>query len=501
MRIKTIILAVLLSTAAAAESLRATELCGQAGRIAAELATISGLKLRHPVPCDFITKEKVNEFLKKRVKDTTTPEEIRAEELTLKKFGLVPPDFNLADSTVDLLTEQAAAFYDYDKKRLFVTETTSPETQEPVLAHELSHAIADQNFNLAHFIRQGRKSDDGSTARMAVMEGQATWLMSEYLVRRLGQSLRNSPELVKMTSQLSETGGGNFPVFDQAPLYLRLTLVFPYTQGMLFQNDVIARDGNEGFAEVFKHAPASTQQIIHPQKYFDNVQPTLPDLPDAHLPSGYKSLVGGTLGELDEKVLLEQFVGKERAGEIAPHWRGSAFELRENKKLERTVLLYSAEWDSEQAARDYLGAYRQALVKKWKKMDVTSETPDAISGTGDEHVGFVDHVGRGAEVAGGRCARHAHDFLQRTQRGRMAIAERALVRVAFGQRRDGDVRHGEVRRIAPFGFVEPDQNQAVVLIGLRGHDLRYHDRQVVIALRSFGRIARQMVAVICEAGG
>ncbi len=82
------------------------------------------------------------------------------------------------------MTEQAAAFYDYNKKKLFITESDSTESQEPVLAHELGHALADQNYNLAKFVRQGRKSDDGSTARLAVMEGQATWLMSEFLARQ-----------------------------------------------------------------------------------------------------------------------------------------------------------------------------------------------------------------------------------------------------------------------------------------------------------------------------
>ena len=335
------------------------------------------------MPCDFISKEKVNEFLKKRVKNVASPEELRAEELTLKKFGLVPPDFNLADTTVDLLTEQAAAFYDYDKKRLFITETTSTENQEPVLAHELSHAIADQNFNLGKYIRQGRKSDDGATARLAVMEGQATWLMSEYLARRLGQSLKDSPALVNLMSRMTEAEG-QFPVFDQAPLYLRLTLVFPYTQGMLFQNAVIGRYGNEGFEEVFRHAPVSTQQIIHPDKYFQHVEPAYPTLPDPHLPSGYKGLVGGTLGELDHGVLIEQFAGKPRAEEIAPHWRGSTFELRENKKESRLVLLYAVEWDTEEIARSYFDVYRAAMSKKWKKMGVSAEALDSLTGTGDD---------------------------------------------------------------------------------------------------------------------
>ena len=362
---------------------RARDLCGEANRIAQDLTKISGMPLRHAVPCDFITKEKVGAFLNQRVKEVAKPEEIRAEELTLKMFGLVPQDFDLARNTVDLLTEQAAAFYDYNKKKLFITETTPAETQEPVLAHELSHALADQSFNLAKFINQGRKSDDGAAARLAVMEGQATWMMSEYLARKNGQSLKDSPELVAMMSNLSESSG-QYPVFESAPLYLRLSLVFPYTKGMLFQNAVFQKDGQYGFAEVFRRPPVSTQQILHPEKYFSNVKPTEPDLPDAHLPRGYKSLVGGTLGELEHGVLLEQYAGKPLAAEIAPHWRGSSFELRENKKAASVVLLYSVEWDNQEAARQYFRAYRQALGKKWKKLSVSSETADSVAGTGDD---------------------------------------------------------------------------------------------------------------------
>ena len=174
---------------------QAKAICEQVPAIARTLTEITGFKLKHPVPCDYITKEQVNRFLKKRMKEEASPEEIRAEELTLKKFGLVPQDFDLAKSTVDLLTEQAAAFYDFDRKKLFITETTPGDSQEPVLAHELSHALADQNFNLAKYTRQGRNSDDGSTARLAVMEGQATWLMTEYLARQNGQTLKGHPEL------------------------------------------------------------------------------------------------------------------------------------------------------------------------------------------------------------------------------------------------------------------------------------------------------------------
>jgi hypothetical protein len=150
-----------------------------------------------------------------------------------------------------------APFYDYDRKKLFITDTTSSETQEPVLSHEIAHAIADQNYNLAKYIKAGRKSDDGATARLAVMEGQATWLMSELLARKMGQSLKDSPVLLAMMSGATEGGAGQYPVFDNAPLYLRLTLVFPIP-GHALQCAVFDRNGTNGF-QVFLKPPVSTQ--------------------------------------------------------------------------------------------------------------------------------------------------------------------------------------------------------------------------------------------------
>jgi len=369
---------------AAAPAPDPSAVCSQVPAILSELAEITGMKLHHPVPCAFITKADVNKFLKDRIKEAAKPDEIRAEELTLKKFGFVPADFDLAKNTVDLLTEQAAAFYDYNKKKLFLTESTSTESQEPVLAHELGHALADQNYNLAKFIRQGRKNDDGSTARLAVMEGQATWLMSEFLARRNGQSLKNSPGLVDAMSKLSDSGGSQYPVFDNEPLYLRDTLVFPYTKGMLFQNAVFQRDGKPSFGEVFEHPPLSTQQIMQPETYFKGIKPTDPKLPDPKLPHGYKGLVGGTLGELEHQILLRQYLDAASADEMAPHWRGCNFELVENKKAGRVTLLYAVEWDDEDTARRYFEAYRQVMKKKWKQMTVSSESVDQLNGSGDD---------------------------------------------------------------------------------------------------------------------
>jgi hypothetical protein len=153
---------------------------------------------------------------------------------------------------------------------------------------------------------------------------------------------------------------------------------------MLFQNALLQHDGQDAFAEVFRRAPISTQQILHPDKYIAKVTPTSPELPQPHLPSRYKGLIGGSLGELEHTILIEQFAGKETARDLAPHWLGCNFELREDRKAKRAVLLYAVEWDTRENAQRYFAVYRQALQKKWKQFTVQSETADSATGSGDE---------------------------------------------------------------------------------------------------------------------
>jgi hypothetical protein len=363
---------------------QAREIFSEIGGILQELHDITGFKIKHRVPAEIITRDKVKEFLQQRMKEASSPEDIRVETLTLKKFGLVPDDFDLAKNTVDLLTEQAAAFYDFHRKRMFITDWTPSATREPALVHELGHALADQNVNLEKFIKQGQKSDDGSLARLAVMEGQASWLMAEYMARKAGQSLATSPVLLDTMAHSIESGASEFPVFESEPLYLRQTLVFPYSQGLLFQNAVYARMKQKSFEEVFRHPPVSTQQILHPETYFSGLEPARPSLPqlaDAH---GYKRIAEGTVGELDHSILLEQYASRAESQAISPHWRGGAYALLERRSPERVVLLYAVEWDDATSAGRYFGLYRQVLAKKLKHIAIESDTATALSGTADD---------------------------------------------------------------------------------------------------------------------
>jgi len=354
------------------------------GKDLQELNQITGLKIHHKVPFDLISKDEVNTFLKDRVDEKSSQEDLRIEEIGLKKFGFVPRDFDLKKTEVDLLTEQSAAFYDYHKKKLYISDWAPKDMREEALVHELSHALADQNFHLERFIKKGGDDDDLSMAREAVMEGQATWLMSEAEARANGGTLKGSPAAVQEMSRAMDSGGKDYPVFDSTPMYLRRTLVFPYTQGMLFQNAVVEKMGEAAFAEVFRHAPVSTQQILHPEKYFAHVAPTRPPLPHFSGGHGYKQLAWGTIGELDHALLIEQYVDKEHADEIAPRWRGGVYALEENKKDKRVVLEYAVEWENAGWARRFFEAYQEVLRKKWRKIEVKSRNDSTFAGLGDD---------------------------------------------------------------------------------------------------------------------
>jgi hypothetical protein len=359
------------------------EIFSQIDHIFKELPEITGLAPRRRVAYEVIDRSKVQKFLESRVKEAVKPEEARAEELTLKKLGFIPQDYNLEKSTVDLLTEQAAAFYDFKKKKLFLTNWGDDDTQEMALIHELAHALADQHFDLKRFNKESDDdTDDSALAHLSVMEGQASWLTAEVLARRRGRTLIGNPEAVD--AMMGTVDSSQFPVYEAAPLYLRVTLLFPYTQGLRFQNAVVEKLGKEGFAEVFRKPPISSQQILHPEAYFGGVRPVKVELPPIPKLKGFRTLAEGMIGELDEQILLEQYGSKELAKEIAPHWKGGAYALTEDKKRTRTILQYAVAWDGEEWAQRYFAFYRSLLGKKWTHMQIRSETPNELAGAGDD---------------------------------------------------------------------------------------------------------------------
>lgn len=357
--------------------------------ILAELSQITGWKIRKPVPMDTMTRDQLKTYFEKRVGEMVDPADIRIEEMALRRFGLVPRDFNLKESTLDLMTEQAAAFYDYKKGRMVMLDGQGTLMQGIALVHELAHALADQHVSLDRYIRKSGQSDDAMLARQAVMEGQATWLMSEFMARKAGMSLRTSQSLVDMMGRMAGAGAGQFPVFDQSPLYLRESLLFPYAQGLRFQQAVTVRLGGESFGKVFATPPQSTREILHPEEYLERiassrVQPgvALPAPAAGKWDKGWKHLASGTSGEFDHQMLLRLYDKENEA--TAVDWRAGEYDLHEQKKTGRVLLRYASLWAAPEAAQRFFASYRKVLEGKSKNCVFTEAAPERLSGTNED---------------------------------------------------------------------------------------------------------------------
>lgn len=365
----------------AGASEREQRLFAQIDSMLAAIERITGIKAIEPIPAAFMTREEVNELIKSRLDEESSDEEIRQEELFLKIFGFVDADFNLKEEIVDVMTEQAAALYDYKTKKLYVSSWASDELQEYALVHELAHAVADQHFDLQKFT-DASEDFDGDLARSAVIEGQASWVMHEYAQERIGRSLLSNRLLAVAAASASRIEVDNYPVYSASPLYIRESLMFPYADGLMFQQAAIEELGPGGFTKVFLDPPTTTQHILDPKTWIAKRKPTQPKLPELRL-KGFERSSHGRIGQLDHFVLLKQYSGESTARRLADSWRGAHYEILENEDHSRAVLRYVSEWADEAAAARFFKEYVDVCREKWTNFEKSVCGDAACRGTSE----------------------------------------------------------------------------------------------------------------------
>ena len=357
------------------------------GQMVTSVREISGLRPLKPIRRASISRKAIRELVKSRLTEEMSAEQIRHEELFLRKFGFVEENFNLAEQLVGVVAEQAAALYDFKTKTLYLATWAPDDIQEPALVHELVHVLEDQHFNLGKFSKKSKGADQ-DLARSAVVEGQASWVMIEHVLRQSGQSMIENSLLAAAAAGASRFEAERYPVYSASPLYLREVLLFPYTEGLLFHQAVIEKYGREGFARVFRRPPISSQQILLPAAYFEERKPTRPALPTIKLPRRFKKTSQGEVGQFDHFILLKQYVGEEQAESLAPRWRGGVYRIRETKSRDQGVLFYAVDWERLSDAVLYFDLYQRICREKWDQMHIEKRFKDKVLGR-SETGGFV----------------------------------------------------------------------------------------------------------------
>jgi hypothetical protein len=338
-----------------------------ANEVLQAMSEILALPVKSPLQESIRTKAQIRQYLVDEQNKEESPQRRYADRRTLEAFGLIPKGFPLDSFLLDLLTDQVAGLYDPQKKEFYIASWIPPGDQKQVMAHELTHALDDQYFHLDKWQKAVRNNDDASLARDAVIEGSAVASMMDYTLADLHTSVRELPDIAPFIESSVADEMDKDPNLAKAPPFVRDELLFPYLEGAKFTQKVLKAEGSwADFQKVFKNPPASTQQILHPDLYFQHVKPEQVDLPHlkSAIPRGYVQLDENVVGEFALGEVLKQFLGPGDAEEVAPMWRGDRYALFEDKDTKQTILVVLLALDSESDASSFFTAYSQALKNK-----------------------------------------------------------------------------------------------------------------------------------------
>src|SRR3954470_18372415 len=220
----------------------------------------SGLPMRSPIKRELGNRDQVVQYIQQKMEEDEDTKRFERTELVLKKFGMLPFEFQLQPFLLKLLREQVAGFYDSKTKTMHLLDWLPVDAQRPVMAHELTHALQDQTVDLekwtgiltdaakkaADSVNAEIENDEDSTARAAVAEGQGTAVMVDYMLAPMGITLERAPGMVdKMKEEMNKPDGEGMAVLTGAPILLRESLTFPYRDGLVFIAELLKAGGKK----------------------------------------------------------------------------------------------------------------------------------------------------------------------------------------------------------------------------------------------------------------
>jgi hypothetical protein len=338
--------------------------------VSAKVEAIRGMKFRTPVTVKIISGAEAREEFKSNL----TPEaeaDARHTQDAYVQLGLVPAGTDLVRGYLDLAQSGLAGYYKHGSGTFYLLDHVSAEDARGVMAHELTHALEDQHYDLAAVARKAGDNPDHSIAITAVVEGSAMAVMLAYLGREEGEE--------KATEELHRTESRRAARLKVAPSFTQRSLLLPYLLGFSFLlqgkpwefylgGGVQARD----IDEAYRYPPYSTRQILHPEQYwigrarYKEQKLTLPDL-SATMGPGWKKATEGSIGELGLAVLTGSRQSIEVPWALMPsRWTndaavgavGDVYQHYVSGERKVTVLL--TRWESEIDANQFA----KALVSK-----------------------------------------------------------------------------------------------------------------------------------------
>jgi hypothetical protein len=335
-----------------------SSLCKVAKSALSAAVTIRGLRSRGSVPCTLHNKEEVRSYIKRKIEVEYPKVKLDNEEYVMKVLGFIPEDFNYSEEILKLYLSQIGGYYEPTTKSYVMAAWLPEMMQAPIAVHELTHALQDQTFDLKSFYDE----KNSASARAALVEGDATAVMSDYGAKLVGgEPLAKLPSVENLIAQ-QVMGVGVAMGTSSAPTSVKFQLIFPYTSGLRFVHHLLRKDGYRAVNAAFKEPPLSTEQILHPEKYLKE-PPVI--IPRSSLVSDEKDAYFDTLGEFFISLLLAEHIGDQgMVSEAAKGWGGDTIALESIEK--EKILTWVTSWDTQKDATQFLEALNTSLVKRQK---------------------------------------------------------------------------------------------------------------------------------------
>lgn len=356
------------------------EFARAADEVLQNMSEITGLSLVSPLKKTLRSRDEIRAYVIRQMNEDKDVAQRYADAKSAEAFGLLPKKFDLDSFMVELLTEQIAGLYDPKAHEFYIADWIPVKSQREVMAHELTHALEDQHFQIELWLKAARPNDDAELAREAFLEGNATAAMVDYLLREQGMnmSFMSMPEF-DPSILLGELE--NSPNLKNAPPFIKDSLIFPYFAGMTFTAAALKPAGWSSIGKVFSNPPASTQQIMHPALYKSGHVPDKVELPAIATDLGkqWKKLDDNLMGEFGWLEVFKQFLGDERSKALAAAWEGDRYQLFENQQSKRLLLICRLHLASEEKAARFFGQYSELLEKKHAHRDSLFRRPNFFS--------------------------------------------------------------------------------------------------------------------------
>lgn len=328
-------------------------------KVLEQTSTVRELPVLAEVPLEFVEPAQLRADLQAAEQTPEASEELETGRKVLVLLGMLPADYDLDASLRELYGEAIAGYYSPKQKKMFIVGSGEFGLDARMtLAHEFTHALQDQHFDLQKMREPVKDLNDRSMALTSLVEGDATLATVVYFQRFTSAAERQA--------YLSGRGSQGPNPFANVPVVLRESILFPYRSGLDFALALFRAGGMQRINEAFRDPPQSTEQVLHPERYFQRDEPAAVELPDlaAALGEGWSQREGDTLGELDFRNLLQTFLDDRIAANGAAGWGGDQYSYLEGPDGAQAFASVSL-WDDEAQAREFFELYLPVVARRF----------------------------------------------------------------------------------------------------------------------------------------